>query len=69
MKVGSRIALFAATIAVAVGGASAPAFAASSKWTKAACTAYAKKYTKSSKSAKTAADKTLQAHKCTNKVS
>jgi hypothetical protein len=70
MKASSRIALFAATLAVAVGGASAPAFATTSgKWSKSQCTAYAKKYTKSSKSGQSSADKTLKSHKCTNKVS
>lgn len=68
MKAASRLALFAATIAIAAGSTGTPALAKTSKWSKSQCTAYAKKYTKSSKSQKSAANKTLKSHGCTNKV-
>lgn len=67
MKANSRIAVLAVTGAVAAAGSSAPALGAS-KWSHSKCVSYAKKYSHSSKSRKSAANKTLKGHGCTNRV-
>jgi len=58
-----RLSALALTLA-AVGTAAAPAMASSSHWSSAKCGSYAGKYHHSSKSQKSAANKTLKGHGC-----
>jgi len=59
-----RLAALTLTL-TAIATAAAPAVAATpAKWSTSKCSSYAKKYTKSTKTQKTAANKTLKSHKC-----
>jgi hypothetical protein len=59
-----RIAVLTSLTAAAIGG-TAPATAATSRWSGSRCNSYAKKHAHSKKSKKAAANKTLKAHGCT----
>lgn len=68
MTLSSRVAVAAATVAVAVGGATPAVAGSMSHWSKAKCKSYAKKYAKVKGSAMTKDNKTLKEHGCSQKV-
>ena len=57
-------------VSALLGAGLSPALASSSSshWSSAKCTAYAKKYASATKTQKSAANRTLKAHSCTNRV-
>jgi hypothetical protein len=68
----SRIAAAVAAAAIGVGAVGVPSAEASSKWSKSQCksyvTSFKKHHSKATKSQKSAANKTLKSHSCSQKV-